>query len=310
MRRRIVCIVLALFCLPALATDRALLIGVADYPDLPRRLWLRGPVNDVALMRDVLIARGMRPEHQRVLASRAGGADEPTRFNILAAMQAVRSAALPGDRIVLYLAGHGAQQPQPASPGRRPVEADGMDEVFLPADVRQWDGVGNQAAIPNALLDDEIGEWMDALVDAGATVFAVFDTCHAAGVARAGRGQRWRSVSAADLGLPSARPAANANAKARKAEEAGRQVGRTDGRALAFAARTHEATAEEWLPRGARLGANKVHGVFTYHLAAALRGVEPLNAAALERRISAAYGQEQRVSPTPLFMGSTDRAWP
>ena len=96
MRRRIVCIVLALFCLPALATDRALLIGVADYPDLPRRLWLRGPVNDVALMRDVLVARGMRPEHQRVLASRAGGADEPTRFNILAAMQAVRSAALPG----------------------------------------------------------------------------------------------------------------------------------------------------------------------------------------------------------------------
>ena len=126
MRRRMVCIVLALFCLPALATDRALLIGVADYPDLPRRLWLRGPVNDVALMRDVLIARGMRPGHQRVLASRAGGADEPTRFNILAAMQAVRSAALPGDRIVLYLAGHGAQQPQPASHGRRPVEADGM----------------------------------------------------------------------------------------------------------------------------------------------------------------------------------------
>ena len=302
MRRSLVCIALALCCLPALATDRALLIGVADYPDLPRRLWLRGPVNDVALMRDVLVARGMRPEHQRVLASRAGGADEPTRFNILAAMQAVRSAALPGDRIVLYLAGHGAQQPQPASHGRRPVEADGMDEVFLPADVRQWDGVGNQAAIPNALLDDEIGEWMDALVDAGATVFAVFDTCHAAGLARAGSGQRWRAVSPADLGMPPTRRGAKAGSADR--------VGRKDGRVLAFAARSHEATGEEWLPRGARLGASRVHGVFTFHLAAALRDDEAPTAVALGQRISAAYSKERRVSPTPVFTGAFDRTWP
>lgn len=287
---------------PATATDRALLIGVADYPHLAQRLWLRGPVNDVALMSAVLVARGLPREQQRLLVSRAGGADEPTRAHILAAMLALRQATRPGDRVLLYLAGHGAQQPQPAHLAGRPREADGLDEVFLPADTRQWDGAGHAATIPNALLDDEIGEWMDALVDAGATVFAVFDTCHAAGMARAGGGQRWRALAPAELGLPTPRPRAPAKAQP--------WVGRQDGRVLAFAARSHEATAEEWLPRGARLGANHVHGVFTYHLAAALRGGAALDGRGLQQQVQAAYGQEQRVSPTPQFQGALDRAWP
>ena len=96
----------------AMATDHALLVGVSDYPNLPRRLWLRAPGNDVALMREVLLTRGFKAGDMRLLVSRAGGALEPTRQNILAAMQALQQDTRPGDRVLLYLAGHRRRQSQ------------------------------------------------------------------------------------------------------------------------------------------------------------------------------------------------------
>jgi hypothetical protein len=287
---------------PALAADHALLIGVSDYPNLPRRLWLRAPGNDVALMRELLVERGVAPEHIRQLVSRAGGEREPTRRNILDAMAAVQAQVQRGDRVLLYLAGHGSQQPQPAEHGQRPTEPDGLDEVFLPADVQRWDGTGSAAAIPNALLDDEIGEWIDAVVDRGATVWAVFDTCHAAGMARApaGAASRMRAVAPAELGLPAPRRQA-LPLKLRPAAASGR----TDGRVLALAARAHEATGEEWLPQGAPMGSNHLHGVFTFHVVQALRAMPQATMPMLERAVRAAYARERRIAPTPEFKGDT-----
>lgn len=295
----------------AQATDRALLIGVADYPSLPRRLWLQGPVNDVALVRTALLEKGFAAEHVQTLVSRAGPSVEPTRHNILRAFAAMASHVKPGDRVFFYLAGHGSQQPQPLEHPGRPTEADGLDEVFLPADVRQWDGTGAQAAIPNALLDDDIGEWMDALVDAGATVWGVFDTCHAAGVARGGRGHG-RAISWADLGVPPAgirlvtatHPSAWPGASVRVFGGT-----RLDGRSLAFAARSHELTGEEWLPRGAPLAKARRHGVFTFHFVRALRAGAP-TASALQQAIGAGYAAENRISPVPQWLGSAEFAWP
>ena len=64
----------------AIAADHALLIGVSDYPNLPKRLWLKGPVNDVALMSQTLQALGFEPERMHKLVSRTSR--EPTRHNI------------------------------------------------------------------------------------------------------------------------------------------------------------------------------------------------------------------------------------
>lgn len=283
----------------AQGADHALLVGVADYPALPRRLWLRGPVNDVALMREALLARGLADTAIETLVSRSPR--EPTRAHIVMAMQALHGKVQRGDRVLFYLAGHGSQQPQPARRvASRPREADGYDEVFLPADAAGWDGQGREAAIANALLDDEIGEWMDALVDRGATVFAIFDACHAGGLARGGGPQRWRGIDPAELGLP---------APVRAKVPAG--AGRTDGRVLAFAARSQELAGEEWLPRGAALGHNQIHGVFSFHLARALRsGGAGLSGQDLARAIGEAYRAEKRVSPTPQFIGMMDRSWP
>ena len=201
-RSAVACWLLALLAPACWATDRALLIGVADYPNLPKRLWLRGPINDVALMREVLLIRGFHDDRIRSLVSRAGAANEPTRANIVGALAELERQVAAGDRVLLYFSGHGSQQPQPANHGQRPAEADGLDEVFLPADVRRWDGAGSAAAIPNALLDDEVGEWIDRVVDRGASVFAIFDTCHAAGMARAKPNGRWRAVRFGHVGGP------------------------------------------------------------------------------------------------------------
>lgn len=283
----------------AKAADHALLVGVSDYPNLPKRLWLRGPGNDVALMSQTLQTLGFEPSRMRKLVSRAGAGQEPTRRNILQAMAQMRVDVQPGDHVVLYLAGHGSQQPQPADHGNRPTEADGLDEVFLPADVDRWQGGTSDKAIPNALLDDEIGEWIDAIVDRGATVWAVFDTCHAGGMAR-GRGARIRAVQGVELGLPPAR-----SAPAKPTAKLARAQGRTDGRVLAFAARAHEATGEEWLPQGAPLGSNRLHGVFTFHLAQALKSMPRATANGLEQAVRAAYARERRIAPTPEFKGDT-----
>ena len=295
---------------PALAVDRALLVGVSDYPALPRRLWLNGPINDVALMRQTLLARGMSLANMRTLVSRAQPDDEPTRAHITQAMQQLVLTSKAGDRIVFYLSGHGSQQPQPREHGQRPTETDGLDEVFLPSDVRQWDGQGSRAEIPNALLDDEIGEWIDALVDRGAIVWAVFDTCHAAGMAR-GDGGTWRGVSGAELGLPpvpsSRRTSANTPAPSNRGPGKNQ---RTDGRTLAFAARANELTGEEWLPRGAGPQGSRIQGVFTFHLTSAWMQDSTPNNQSLESTLRQKYRQEQRVSPTPIFQGPPAQAWP
>jgi hypothetical protein len=287
----------------AQATDRALLIGVSDYPALPRRLWLNGPVNDVALMRQTLLGRGFEASNIQALVSRTGPANEPTRANILAALAQAVQVVQAGDRVVFYLSGHGSQQPQPQTRGTRPAETDGLDEVFLPADVGVWNGQTSRAAIPNALLDDEIGEWMDAVVDKGALVWGIFDTCHAAGMSRGGR-VKWRSVASAELGLTvtdnAAAPSHNRPTTAQ----------RSDGRTLAFAARSHELTGEEWLPRGGSPRTLRIHGVFTFHLAQAWAQGAGIDTQALEAALRAKYQQELRLRPTPVMLGLPSLAWP
>lgn len=312
------------------ATDHALLIGVADYPNLPRRLWLQGPVNDVALVKTLLLEKGFSANNINTLVSRAGPANEPTRANIVQSFVSMRARVKPGDRVFFYLAGHGSQQPQPKDHPGRPTEADGLDEVFLPADVQKWDGTGAQAFIAQALLDDEIGEWIDSLVDAGAVVWGVFDTCHAAGMARGpGQGNRQtrsRAVSPAELGIaaaantPTRAPVSQRLASVSTGEGDGmRRVpgtyanGRTDGRSLAFAARGHEPASEEWLPRGTSLRGARMQGVFTWHLVQHLRsdaGSGPASSAALPRAMRATYANEGRASPVPQWVNAGKLGWP
>ncbi|WP_133155176.1 caspase family protein [Kinneretia aquatilis] len=280
--------------------DRALLIGVSRYPALPARLWLHGPDNDVALMQELLRSQGLEAGRIQALSG------APSRTDILQAMEDLAQQARAGERLLFYYSGHGSQQPQ-AGEARWP-EADGLDEVLLPADVQSWSGEGASGQIPNALLDDEIGTWIDRLVDRGAQVWAVFDTCHAAGMARSEPGEpspgpRVRALHPAELGLTLSH--ARSSAADAKATRAPGRFGspRSDGRTLLFAGRSHERVREEWMPKGGSLANTRLHGVFTWHLAQLLRQQGWLDGERLIEQVRQRFLAEQRLSPVPMLLG-------
>lgn len=285
---------------PALAENHALLIGVTRIEALPQRLWLRGPDNDVAAMRQALLARGFAAERIAVLADGVVAAQaRPTRAAIETALQTLMQRVQRGDQVVLHWAGHGVQVPQPADTPT--PEPDGLDEVFLTADTRPWDA--QRQRLPQAIVDDEIGAWMDALVDLGAQVFAVFDSCHSAGMGRSDGGrQRVRSVAALELGVPAALNPASTKPRSGAAAKGPTVPPRTDGRVLAFAARAHESTLEEWLPRGAGLAKARLQGVFTHAVVQALAGgagtPQELRESVLQQ-----YRRDGRASPVPQVTG-------
>lgn len=182
----------ALACLPVLcwAENHALLIGVSRYPALAEELQLLGPQHDVQLVRQVLLENRFSPGRIRILADGVPDALAlPTRDNILKELKRLADkdsdVIKPGDFIYLHLAGHGSQQP---TQGKGTVpEPDGLDEIFLPADVGKWDGASGK--VQNAIVDKEIGEYVDQIIrDKQAFVWGVFDNCHSGTITRGGGG--------------------------------------------------------------------------------------------------------------------------
>jgi hypothetical protein len=283
----------------AWAERHALLIGVNEVQALPARLRLRGPANDVALMHRTLRGLGFDAARITVLAQRSALAfAPPTHAEVDQAMRRIASQVEPGDTVVLHLAGHGVQVPErPGPQGVGGREPDGLDEVFLLQDSGTWDAMRHE--LPRALRDDDIGAWIDTLVDRGARVFAVFDSCHAAGLAREPSSYaRWRSVAGVELGVPATPPPA----PPARTTATGSRTPRTDGRVLAYAARGHEPAGEEWLPKGSSLARTQVQGVFSFEVAGAL-GAGARTADELIAMLRQRYAAAKRVSPSPLVTG-------
>src|SRR3989304_4355896 len=88
---------------------RALLVGCTSYPELEKlspRWRLRGPGNDVVLMRQLLIDRFAVPREEiGTLSEVEGGAHRPIRANIEREFRRLAKVAQPGDQVVILLAG-------------------------------------------------------------------------------------------------------------------------------------------------------------------------------------------------------------
>lgn len=151
------------------AGQKALLIGVGDYPHLPPSAQLTGPANDLRAMSSFLRDHWQfQSADIRVLKDR-----DATKANILGSMTGwLASETVPGDRVVIYYSGHGSHVPD-----RSGDEADGEDETFVPHDFGR-----RGKRIEDMVLDDEIGRALAALP--GREVILIADSCHSGTVNR------------------------------------------------------------------------------------------------------------------------------
>ncbi|ESZ62465.1 caspase family protein [Mesorhizobium sp. L103C120A0] len=287
----------------AAGINRALLIGVSDYPGLGPKKSLKGPANDVALLRDYLLGTpglGFIRENIVVLANGVPAADGlPERQVILSAMDRLADEVKPDDFVYLHFSGHGSRQ----RVGIDTTEPDQRDEVFLPADTQP----PKDGRYPNAVIDDEIGQHIDRIRRAGAFVFVVFDSCQSSSATRSGPGgsadeqERWLPEPVVDTnGSPSPereQPIGSA--------EFGATTATSGGMAAFFAAQTVEPTPELQLPT--RAPGMKTYGLFTYAIVDVLAKNPGITYRQLAEGVMHFYAVSNRQRPTPLFEGDLDR---
>ena len=288
---------------------RALLIGCTKYDHLEPSLHLQGPANDVEMMNELLIQRFGFPSERIVLLTESSGKQElrPTRVNIEREFVRLGQEAVAGEPVVVFLAGHGSQQPD-VKPSPDDPEPDGLDELFLPADVKAWDGRIGQ--VPNAIIDDELRTWLSAIEQRHCAVTVIVDACHSGTMTR-GIGERVRQIPPGVL-VPLTELSKAKKDYARPQLPDGGELTRGSRQLDAildipsvvaiYAAQSSEVTVERLLP--AEGPDRKPHGLLTYTLCQILsRSTQPMTCRELVRQIQTQYAGLGRSSPTPMIEG-------
>jgi hypothetical protein len=292
----------------------AVLVGVTVYPVLPEQNHLRGPVNDVAMMRTVLLARGFAESHVQVLADGLPGAQSPTREAILQALARVAQQAKRGDFVYLHFAGHGSQQPEDKRRTDRGHKPNGMNEIFLPRDIGRWDREGE--TVDNAIADYEMNAVVTGLRNQGVFVWVVFDSCHSASMTRgiAPGDLRFRQVDPVLLGVPADAgqqqgQAAPADGPSPDDDEGQSRLGPPPklapdaaGFVAFYAAQTTESTPELTLPRASK--DRKSQGLFSFTLAQAIANSGSISYRQLRDYVLQQYATMGYVTVTPLVEGT------
>lgn len=296
---------------PVRANQWALLVGVTRYDHLDPIFHLRGPGNDVRLMQHLLRERYGFPNEQMATLTEDEGLAErrPTRANIEREFRRLSERVREGDQVVVLMAGHGERQPEADPPNPKYPEPDGIDEVFLPADVKKWRGFPDR--VPQAIVDDELGEWLEAITRKRAHVWAIFDCCHSGDIRRGT--EILRELPPGQLVPAEEYPRARARAKERAGKDreapskspAFVSPAPSDYLVALYACRAHETTPECRFPAG-QAGA-RYHGLLTYTLAEVLsRSADAglsLTYQELVQRIQLQYAGRLSGAPTPTVVG-------
>ena len=157
------------FSAPAFAEDRALVIGIGTYENLPEDMFLHGPKNDVKAISGLLTDwLGFKPDDIRLLTD-----EQATKAAILSSIRSwLIEGTRPGERVFLYFSGHGLQVKDVNGD-----EQDGMDEAISTYDLKA--GVDDWT---NVILDDELEPLIAEMK--GRAVTVVIDACHSGTISR------------------------------------------------------------------------------------------------------------------------------
>lgn len=145
---------------------RALLIGINYFGQNGE---LRGCINDTKNVSAFLIEKyGYRREDMVILTDdQRDPVLQPTKQNILRAMDWLVQGAQPNDALFLHYSGHGGQTQDLDGD-----EEDGSDEVIYPVDFKT----------AGHIVDDEIHLKVVKPLQAGVRLTAIFDSCHSGSV--------------------------------------------------------------------------------------------------------------------------------
>lgn len=299
------------------AKTRMLLIGSADYNEASGIRDLLGPRNDVSIMWRLFKSRGVDPTDITVLSDKIPeGPDYPvmngpaTIENIRAVFDKIAAETGPEDDFIFYYSGHGTRQPDNDPAAEIEPEADGYDQILLPTDTGPYDPTGG--GIQNALVDDELGQKLDAIRSKGTFVWAIIDSCNSGTVTRGD--SVTRSIDPASLGVPERAETAGAT---RGGNRQGVLVSKSANDLVGFYAVDAFDEAIERPFTGYNLpmvgdGKTQRMGVFTNALHHALTQGTAQTYADLAREISADLTTDRsggRV-PQPVFDGVLDRPIP
>jgi hypothetical protein len=164
------------------ATYHVLLIGIDDYQTRP----LHGCVNDIDAIQRLLLdgCVGLTPDRICRLASPLPGTPHETAVPSLPAtfehvrdrLAALGSGAVaPGDRVIVYFAGHGTRVPVITATGRRTHR-----NALVPVDGFHHPGE------PRLLFEPELDALLAAIAARTRNVTVILDSCYSAGALRTG----------------------------------------------------------------------------------------------------------------------------
>ena len=216
------------------------------------------------------------------------------------------------------MGGHGTQQPNDDPTDLTDPEPDGLDEVFLPADVAPWSS--SAKSIVNAIKDDELRAWLTTIRNKGASVWFIADCCHSGTLTREINDpsrkptERKRELQPEVLIPKEVLAAARANAvKTRGGPAPELSKGIVDspsesgqGELVAmYAAQSTEPTVERPLPDEADAKERIPYGLLSFTLNQILtRATEPFTYRELTSRVYQQYVAWGRSFPTPLIEGN------
>jgi Caspase domain len=294
----------------AAAKKSALLVGVSEYPGIPGNA-LQGPGSDVLMIERVLAQLGFQPTDIKILADKIPGAQTPTREAILAEVRQMIDSASSGDIVVIYLSGHGSVQPaKPEDVGVRSL--DGLDAIFLPADVRP----GAYGMPENVIVNYEIAKWVRDFQETGAFLWLIADSCYSGYIDRDLKSRstsRDRAVDPEAIGIPR-EAIESAKARAVAAYKPGMGVSRGLDMPIPdlsspkdnapyvgfFAAQSTEKTPEYPMPDEN----SEVRGLFTYTLSQSILQNPSSSFAQYRDAVLRRYAEMQRNYPTPVAVGT------